>query len=69
MKNHILLGKAQSRQSARLFLQSAGEGHTRLRERGWGVPIRTRGERHCGTLGIFVLCLGKALIELIYNES
>jgi hypothetical protein len=23
---------------------SEGEGHTRLRERGWGVPIPTRGQ-------------------------
>ncbi len=28
-------------------------GHTRLRERGWGVPI-PREDRHCGTLGIYV---------------
>jgi hypothetical protein len=32
-----------------------GEGHTRLRERGWGggIPIG-RGDIHCGTLGIFM---------------
>ncbi len=29
-------------------------GGTRLQERGWGVPIRTRG--HSGTLDIYVLC-------------
>ncbi len=32
-----------------------GEGHTRWRERGWESPIR-RGDIHCGTLYIYVLC-------------
>jgi hypothetical protein len=36
-------------------LAGGGGGHSRLREREWGVPIR-RGVRHCGTLGIYVLC-------------
>ncbi len=30
-------------------------GHTRLRERGWGAQF-IRGEKHCGTVGIYVLC-------------
>jgi hypothetical protein len=46
-------------QEGRLFLQSSELGPppppTRLKERGWGVPIRTRG-KHCVTLGIYVLC-------------
>jgi hypothetical protein len=68
--------KAQSRQSARLFLQlselgpshplTAGEcaplppllwGRDTLAcAGGWGVPQFGRGDRHCGTLGIYVLC-------------
>jgi hypothetical protein len=30
--------------------------HTRLRDRGWGVPIPTRGQTLWYTLGIHVLC-------------
>jgi hypothetical protein len=43
----------------------AGEGHTRLWERGWGGGSQFgRGDRLCGTLGIYVqctwtLCLGR----------
>ncbi len=73
----LLYGKPQSRQSARLFLQSSelgpprnpltrrrvcppplipGEGHTRLRERGWEVPIRTRGHTLWYNRYICTLC-------------
>jgi hypothetical protein len=38
--------------------QARGEGDTRLRERGGGVPILTRGHtEHCGTLYMYVLCV------------
>jgi hypothetical protein len=33
-----------------------GEGHTRLRERGWGSQFK-RGDRHWGTLGILYMYL------------
>jgi hypothetical protein len=67
--------QSQSRQSAKLFLQSSdgigtrrlcfvpprplwfgGEGHTRWRERGVGESQFQRGDIHCGTLYIYVLC-------------
>ncbi len=60
IKCHSIQFKTQSRQSARLFLQSSelgiphlltrrrdcppGSGHPLLRERGWGVTIPTRGQ-------------------------
>ncbi len=34
---------------------SGGGGHNRMLERGWGSQFG-RGDRHCGTLGIYVLC-------------
>ncbi len=38
------------------FFMILGEGHTRLRERGWG-PNSSQGERHCSTLStVYVLC-------------
>jgi hypothetical protein len=33
-----------------------GEGHTRCRERGLGESQFRRGDIHCGTLCIYVLC-------------
>jgi hypothetical protein len=70
----ILWGRAQSIQSARLFLQPSElepppphpqvslspllvqrGGHTPLREKGGGSQFR-RGNRHCGYLGMYVLC-------------
>ncbi len=65
----------QSRQSARLFLQSSelrllwlgggGGAHTRLWERGRVSQFR-RGDIHCGTVGIHVhvLCASSWILSL-----
>ncbi len=42
--------------------------HTRLREREWGVPIR-RGVRHCGTLGIHVLCGDMVKVSTVHTTA
>jgi hypothetical protein len=80
----------QSRQSAKLFLQSSElglthphpqasvpppsfgsvrEGHTRLRERGGGVPILTRGHTLWYSFYIRTLWLGQCLLvyQFYYN--
>ncbi len=65
-------GGSQSRQSAKLFLRSSelglhpspsfslggGRVHTRLRVRGWGVPIPTRGQTLWYSWYIFTLLGG-----------
>ncbi len=76
--NHIVLGFSSSRPSwdpspaddcvPPLF--GSRRVHTRLRERGEGVPIRTRGQTlWYGPLGLYLLCAFNALHLLGINWS
>jgi hypothetical protein len=51
-----------------LPLVQEGGTHTRLRDRGWGGQFR-RGDRHCCTLGIYVLCVRMTCEKIGADDS
>jgi hypothetical protein len=62
----------QSRQSSSPppWFRGGGGGHIRLRERGWGVPIRTRGQTLCYSRYICTSCSNhSAGVNVIHHRK